>query len=116
MSKLKFELAINEKIYAILVGKLEPLRVQALLEANKVRILRFAAEPKQPEKPKGPPPFLVAMSLGLILGVTGAFIQENMDTSLTTIEDVEYYVNQPVIGVIPLIRPENIRKHGKGRH
>ncbi len=111
---LKFELAMDKKIYALLMSKVEQLRIEALLEVNKIKILRLATEPKNPEKSKGPPLFLVALLLGLILGITVAFVLENMDTSLTTIEDVEYYLNQPVIGVIPMIRPEAARRKERG--
>ncbi len=104
--QLKRELKIHEKTYDRLLEEKEKINVDFLLDATKVKILRLAAEPKRAEKPKSLPPVVIAVSMGLILGLTLAFIQENLDTSLKTINDIEYYLNQPVIGVIPVIRSE----------
>ncbi|MCX5711691.1 MAG: Wzz/FepE/Etk N-terminal domain-containing protein [Candidatus Omnitrophica bacterium] len=112
ITKLRIELATDEKVFPLLLEKTEQLRVEALLESDKIKIVRLATEPKKPEKPQGPPMLLVAISLGLVLGITLAFTQENMDTSLKTIEDVEYYLNQPVVGIIPAINPEKKPKSG----
>jgi len=98
------ELKMHQKTYARLQEEKEKLHLNTILDATKVRVLRMATEPKDPEKPQGPPAILVAITLGLVLGITAAFMQENMDTSLKTVEDVEYYTNQPIIGVIPIIR------------
>jgi uncharacterized protein involved in exopolysaccharide biosynthesis len=110
--QLARELNMDEKTYNRLMEEKEKLRVDALLNATKVRILRLAAEPKKPEKPQGVPGILIAMSLGLILGITAAFVQENIDSSLKTLEDVEYYLHKPIIGVIPVIRTD----FAKNRH
>ncbi|PIU42208.1 MAG: hypothetical protein COS99_01515 [Candidatus Omnitrophica bacterium CG07_land_8_20_14_0_80_42_15] len=101
---LRRELKLQEKTYERLLEEKEKLRVDILLDATRVRLFRQATEPKKPEKPKGPPAAFITITLGLILGLTGAFMQENMDTSLKTIEEVEYYVNYPIIGVIPMIK------------
>lgn len=44
--------------------------------------------------------------MGLILGVVLLFVVEHLDTSIATIENVEKYLNLPVIGVIPHIEPK----------
>lgn len=41
--------------------------------------------------------------LGLVVGVVLAFVQETLDTSIGTIEDVEGYLQTPVVGIIPHI-------------
>ena len=41
--------------------------------------------------------------LGLMLGLVLAFVQETLDTSIGTIEDVEGYLQVPVIGIVPHI-------------
>jgi len=109
--QLARELSMDEKTYNKLMEEKEKLRLDAVLNATKVRILRLAAEPKKPEKPQGAPGILIAMSLGLILGITAAFLQENIDSSLKTLEDVEYYLHKPIIGVIPMIRTDFTKKN-----
>ncbi|MDD4183401.1 MAG: GNVR domain-containing protein [Candidatus Omnitrophica bacterium] len=111
--QLSRELNMDEKTYNKLMEEKEKLRLDAVLNATKVRILRAATEPKRPEKTQGVPGIIIAISLGLVLGITAAFLQENIDSSLKTLEDVEYYLHKPIIGVIPIIRSD-IRK--KGHH
>ncbi|MEI8348628.1 MAG: GNVR domain-containing protein [Candidatus Omnitrophota bacterium] len=107
--QLSRELNLDEKTYNALLDEREKLRLDALLNAAKVRVLRPASEPDKPEKPEGPPPILIALSLGLVLGLSAAFLQENVDTSLKTLDDVEYYLNLPIIGVVPFIRADKRR-------
>jgi len=109
--QLARELSMDEKTYNKLMEEKEKLRLDTVLNATKVRILRLAAEPKKPEKPQGAPGILIAISLGLILGITAAFLQENIDSSLKTLEDVEYYLHKPIIGVIPMIRTDFTKKN-----
>jgi capsular polysaccharide biosynthesis protein len=104
--QLSRELSMDEKTYNKLMEEKEKFRLDAVLNATKVRILRLANEPKKPEKPQGVPGILIGISLGLILGITAAFLQENIDSSLKTLEDVEYYLHKPIIGVIPVIRTD----------
>jgi tyrosine-protein kinase Etk/Wzc len=41
--------------------------------------------------------------IGLVLGLVAALVTESLDTSIGTIEDVEEYLQLPVLGVIPRI-------------
>jgi uncharacterized protein involved in exopolysaccharide biosynthesis len=113
--QLTRDLSLDEKTYSRLIEEREKLRLDTVLNATKVRILKLANEPKDPEKPQGVPAIIIAISLGCILGLTAAFLQENVDTSLKTLEDVEYYLKRPIIGVIPFIRTE-VKKSGHHRH
>lgn len=110
LRQLNIELSIDEKTYNRLSEEKEKLRMDSVLNATKVRILKLAAEPQKPEKPQGVPAIIIALSLGMVLGLTAAFLQENVDTSLKTLEDVEYYLNKPIVGVIPMIRTDAKRR------
>ena len=46
---------------------------------------------------------LIGGLLGLMLGLVLAFVQETLDTSIGTIEDVETYLQVPVVGIVPHI-------------
>ncbi|HUT63689.1 MAG TPA: AAA family ATPase [Anaerolineae bacterium] len=52
---------------------------------------------------------LLGLFLGMVIGLVAAFIFEALDTSIGTIEDVETYLNVPVIGLIPHIESENLK-------
>lgn len=51
---------------------------------------------------------VIGLLLGLMLGVVIAFIVETMDTSIGTIEDVEEYIEVPVLAVIPHLPVEKM--------
>jgi uncharacterized protein involved in exopolysaccharide biosynthesis len=104
--QLTRELSLDEKTYNRLSEEKEKLRLDSVLNATKVRILRLATEPKKPEKPQGMPAIIIAISLGCVLGLSAAFLQENIDSSLKTLEDIEYYLKKPIVGVIPFIRTD----------
>jgi Mrp family chromosome partitioning ATPase len=54
---------------------------------------------------------LIGALLGLMLGLVLAFVQETLDTSIGTIEDVESYLEVPVLGIVPHIDPrETVRR------
>jgi len=53
---------------------------------------------------------VIGMLLGLMLGIVVAFIAESMDTSIGTIEDVEEYIEVPVLAVIPHLAVEKMEE------
>jgi capsular exopolysaccharide synthesis family protein len=59
------------------------------------------------------------MLVGLVLGVTLAFVMESMDTSLKSAEDVERVIAAPALAVIPRARSSWLRlggDRGQPRH
>src|SRR5207247_2118203 len=72
---------------------------------EEVSIVRPAADPAAPTGPETFNTMLVGGLLGLMLGLVLAFVQETLDTSIGTIEDVESYLGVRVLGIIPHIDP-----------
>ena len=101
--RLKNELLINEKLYALLKERYEKALI---LEASKTKGIQIVNPAFIPRKPVAGPvtiTFLLAGAIGLVLGLVAAFVTESLDTSIGTIEDVEEYLKIPVLGVIPQI-------------
>jgi capsular exopolysaccharide synthesis family protein len=72
------------------------------LRATNVRLADEALVPSIPIRPDKPVDIAVGLLVGLILGVTLAFIRESLDRTIKTAEDIEREITVPTLAVIPL--------------
>src|SRR5690625_5899 len=85
-------------------------KIPEILNVDNVSILTEAFTPADPKpiEPKIQLNIAIAIVLGLMVSVGIAFLLEYLDTSVTTEEDVEKYLNIPLLGVITTINQEDI--------
>ncbi|MFH1258746.1 MAG: polysaccharide biosynthesis tyrosine autokinase [Elusimicrobiota bacterium] len=105
LARLSRELRINEELYTLLSKRYKEAEIDAADEFRMASPVSGAVEPIRPIRPNKQLNLLVGLMLGLFLGLIFAFILENLDTSIGTIEDVEAFLKIPVLGVIPHIGP-----------
>jgi tyrosine-protein kinase Etk/Wzc len=114
---------VNEKIYSMLLEKREELRIAEASQFGQVRAIDLAQKPLAPIKPAKTKNLALGVVLGLGLGLGLVFLLESQDTSLKSQQDIEAYVNLPVLAAIPSIQvngktraltraPENGRCYG----
>lgn len=72
-----------------------------LYPTGNVQIIDSAAMPDKPIKPKKKLNIAIAFVLGLMISFGLVFLFEYMDNTIKTEEDVEKYLDIPVIGIIP---------------
>jgi capsular exopolysaccharide synthesis family protein len=77
----------------------EKVKIQVLSDTAK--IWEKAEKSEFPAKPNVPAYMALAALVGLIIGVGLAFFIEYLDTSVKTLDDVERYLQIPVLAVIP---------------
>jgi len=75
--------------------------MQRSMPMNPARIWERAEAASAPSKPKVWLNMALAVVVGLIVGVGLAFFLEYLDTSVKTMEDVESYLQVPVLAVVP---------------
>ncbi len=75
--------------------------MQRSMPMSPARIWERAEPASFPSKPKVWLNMALAVAVGLILGVGLAFFLEYLDTSVKTMEDVESFLQVPVLAVIP---------------
>lgn len=75
--------------------------MQRSMPMNPARIWERAEPSSAPSKPKVLLNMALAVVVGLIVGVGLAFFLEYLDTSVKTMEDVENFLQVPVLAVVP---------------
>jgi tyrosine-protein kinase Etk/Wzc len=103
-ARLAREVEINDNLYRELKAKLESARIAESEKIEYVSLVEPALIPGSPISPKKSFNYLIGAMLGLMLGLSGVFIVEQLDTSIGTIEDVEGFLKLPVLGIIPYLK------------
>jgi len=102
--ELSREKRVNEELYTMLSTRLAGARVDENSDMYDVRVFDPAQMPIKPLKPK---PFLmtvVGAFMGCLLGMSLAFAIEYMDDSFRSVEEVESYLDLPVLAELPKVK------------
>jgi capsular exopolysaccharide synthesis family protein len=109
---LKREVDTNKQLYEGLLQRLKEAGVSAGLKASNIRVVDAAVPPTAPVKPRLFLNLALAFAVGMGLGVGTAFLQEHLDNTLKTPEDIERFVCVPALALIPSRESLNHRGHG----
>ncbi len=109
---LKREVDTNRQLYQGLLERLKEAGVSAGLKASNIRVVDAAVPPRKPARPSLPLNLSLAMVMGLGLGVGAAFLQEHLDNSIKSSEDVERYLDLPALALIPAVESLNGHRGG----
>jgi len=109
---LNREVETNKQLYEGLLQRLKEAGVSAGLKASNIRIVDPADPPEKPAKPKVLLNLALALILGMGLGVGAAFLQEYLDNTLKTSEDVERFLHLPALALIPSLESLNGQRGG----
>lgn len=110
--QLSAELAIATDLYATLAEKLETLRVSEELEIGSGRVVAPAVAEPVATSPQPVRNALLAVVVGLVLGVALALLIEHLDNTIKSTDEAERLYAVPVLGHIPA---EKYSKDQKGR-
>lgn len=98
---------------AVFRSKLDQLQVDAALANGGAEVLTPAFAPNDPFEPKPLRNGVLAFVLGLMLGISGAFLIEYLDDSIKRKEDLERAVpGISVLGLVPLVAGWKARDEG----
>jgi Mrp family chromosome partitioning ATPase/uncharacterized protein involved in exopolysaccharide biosynthesis len=105
LQRLQRDAKVNDDLLTLLKTRHQEALIKESEGIEEVTIVRPATEPAAPVGSEGLHMVLLGAALGLMLGLVLAFVQETLDTSIGTIEDVESYLEVPVLGIVPHIDP-----------
>ena len=98
---LKREVDTNKQLYDGLLTRMKEAAVSAGVQASNIRIVDAAEVPKGPVKPRVFLNLALGLMLGLAVGVGLAFLQEYLDNTLKTADEVERLLRLPSLGLLP---------------
>ena len=104
-NKAKRELEQQRSLLMALQARLAQEGITLKIPRTPVEIIDRAEEPTRPSSPNLILNILLSIFVGLGSGVGLAYFIEYLDTSIKTADDVERYVDLPVLGLIP----QNVR-------
>ncbi len=102
VQRLQRALSTNEELFNLLEKKYQEVLIKEAEKVQEVSLVRpaiLSTERINPVNPAGPG--LAGVILGLVLGLVVGLVLEAMDTSVGTIEEVENFLEVPVVGFIP---------------
>src|SRR5262245_8295699 len=103
LQRLQRDAKVNDDLLTLLKTRHQEALIKESEGVEEVSIVRPATEPGAPVGGETFNTVVVGALVGLMLGLVLAFVQETLDTSIGTIEDVETYLQVPVLGIVPHI-------------
>lgn len=107
LARLTRDTAVNEKLYAMLLERLETARISEELENSenktKFKIIEPARFPLKPIKPDKIKLGLMGLVLGAMAGLGCIYLVEYSDQSFKGVEELKSFVDIPVLGAISKI-------------
>jgi polysaccharide biosynthesis transport protein len=98
-----------EEVHGLLEGRLKEAEIAEAAKDASVQIVDTAAAPTGPSSPDAFVNGLVALALGILVGLLAAIVREYRDKSVHTRKDIVLATGVPVLGLIPRISRTNGR-------
>ncbi len=98
---LKREADTNKQLYVGLLEKLKETGVSSSLKATNIRVVDTAYPPKKFARPRILLDLSITLIVGICLGIAAAFLQEHLDNTLKSSEDIERFLQIPSLGAVP---------------
>ncbi|MCI0514367.1 polysaccharide biosynthesis tyrosine autokinase [candidate division KSB1 bacterium] len=107
LNQMKRAKSVHENLYGFLFERGEEAKIKAATGTGGIRIVDPPNWPRDPNPRGTMKNLMLGALLGLGLGIGLAFFREYLDHTIRTPEDVTTHLQQPVIGVIPIIHQRN---------
>jgi polysaccharide biosynthesis transport protein len=91
----------SEAVYSMLLSRLKEAEIAAASSDQSVRMVDAAELPRFPISPRPVVNLTLALFIGTLLGIAGAFVLEHGDRSLHTRRELLAATGVPVLGIVP---------------
>ncbi len=100
-SVLRRESESTKEMYDLLIKRFKETSLTEDIKTGNIRVVDRAEVPKSPVKPKKGQNILLAIVVGLSLGVGLAFFLEYLDSTIKVPEDIKHHLGIPYLGPVP---------------
>jgi capsular exopolysaccharide synthesis family protein len=104
---LKRESESERTMYDILLKRLKETDITGELQTSNIRVIDLAEVPRSPIKPRKKLNILLGAIVGLGLGIGLIFFLEYLDNTIKSPEDVEQYLDVPLLGVLEKVKVQD---------
>lgn len=112
---LKRDVDTNRALYDGVLQRMKEAQVAAGLKASNILVVDPSEVPKSPARPRVLLNLALGFMLGLGLGVGLAFVQEYLDNTLKTPDEVESLLRLPSLGILPSFHLNGAGKSADGK-
>ena len=98
---LRREVESNKELYEGLLQRLKETGVASGLAASNIRMAEEALAPGGAASPQKTRALLLALIVGLFLGVAAVVLAEALDNTIQSAEDIDRLLGFPALGVVP---------------
>lgn len=109
LEKIKENYQQNKMFYEDLLRRSKEMELSSSVSINRIRPIDPAIKPQSPISPKTRQNTMVGILLGIFLGVGFVFFLDYLDSSIKLPSDVEKYLGQSVLTVVPRYAPDKIK-------
>ena len=100
---LEREVETNKKLYNLLFNNFTEANVIKAVPTTTIKLVETAVYPLRPTKPNVTLNLILGTILGLMVGMGLSFFLEYLNRTINTSEDVEIYLELPILSLIPKI-------------
>ncbi|MSP59298.1 MAG: polysaccharide biosynthesis tyrosine autokinase [Myxococcales bacterium] len=101
--QMKRERDQNQTQYEVMVKRGKEVDISGSLRTNNIRLLDAALVPRVPSRPNRGQNILLAIVLGLVLGMGLVIALELLDNTVKSQDDIENGLGLPLLGILPSI-------------
>lgn len=111
---LKRNVEMNQNLYDTLLARVKEADITGNIDVSSIRVTEKATLPRVPVSPNKKRNIILGIIFGLMIGVGLSFLKEYLDQTLHTEDDIQKYLDLPVLSVIPLADQAIEKSHRTG--